>query len=127
MEKLLVVVDMQNDFVTGPLGTPEAQAIVPGLVDFIRSFDGSVVYTRDTHYPKYMETQEGKRLPVEHCIKGSRGWNFIDSLVGVFHLSDNHWFEKSTFGSFELAQWIKDYGPFEEIHFVGVCNGICVL
>lgn len=72
--KILVVVDMQNDFIDGALGTKEAEAIVPGVAEMIRTFDGTVIATRDTHGPDYMESQEGRNLPVLHCVKGTDGW-----------------------------------------------------
>ena len=72
--KILVVVDMQNDFIDGALGTKEAVGIVPKVAEKIRGFDGRVLYTRDTHEKDYLETQEGKNLPVEHCIRGTKGW-----------------------------------------------------
>ena len=74
MSKILVVVDMQNDFIDGALGTPEAVAIVPYVKELVENFDGRVYFTRDTHFENYMETQEGRNLPVPHCVKGSEGW-----------------------------------------------------
>ena len=73
MKKLLVVVDMQNDFVTGALANTEAQKIVGDINDYVKTFDGEVVFTRDTHQPNYMETQEGSKLPVVHCVEGTEG------------------------------------------------------
>ena len=73
-KKVLVVVDMQNDFITGALGTPEAQAIVPRVVEKIQGFEGTVLFTQDTHGKDYLQTQEGKNLPVEHCLRGTWGW-----------------------------------------------------
>ena len=78
--KILVVVDMQNDFIDGALGTPEAVAIVPYVKGLIESFDGKVIFTRDTHTENYMDTQEGKNLPVPHCIKGTHGWEIRAEL-----------------------------------------------
>jgi len=122
MRKLLVVVDMQNDFVTGALGTKEAQAIVPGIVDYIKNFDGDIIATMDTHYDNYLDTQEGKKLPVVHCIKDTEGW-LINKDIG--NLVD--WrVLKDTFGSTKLGEIIVAE-EFEEIHFVGVCTGICVI
>ena len=77
---ILIVVDMQNDFVTGTLGTPEAQAIVPKVVEKIKNWEGKVLYTRDTHYEDYLITQEGKHLPVKHCLKNTWGWQLIDEV-----------------------------------------------
>ena len=83
MRKLLVVVDMQNDFIDGSFGTKEAQAIVPNVIAKIRQFDGDVVYTRDTHDENYLSTQEGKNLPVKHCIKGTEGWEIPDAILAA--------------------------------------------
>jgi len=124
MKRWLVVVDMQNDFVTGCLGTKEAQAIVPELVKYVEDFDGKVVFTQDTHAENYMETQEGKKLPVPHCIKGTDGWKLIPELQRL--AEGKQIFEKPTFGSKELAQAIAEDGP-EEVVLCGVCTGICVL
>ncbi len=123
-EKLLVVVDMQNDFISGSLGTAEAVAIVPNVVKKIKEFEGDVVFTKDTHLSDYPETQEGKNLPVPHCIKGTEGWMLCDELVPLAEGCPV--FEKPTFGSVALAQYIadKDYG---EIELVGLCTDICVL
>ena len=82
-KKVLVVVDMQNDFITGSLGTPEAQAIVPKVVEKIQEFGGTVLYTQDTHGADYLQTQEGRNLPVEHCIEGEDGWNFAPDLEEI--------------------------------------------
>lgn len=132
MESCLVVVDMQNDFVTGVLGTEEARAIVPKVVDFVASFKGDVLYTQDTHYDKrtlwdkdtstyvgsYSETQEGKKLPVPHCIEGTNGWQVIPQL------NPEHIIKKCSFGSLNIGDILKNY---DEIHFIGVCTGICVI
>ena len=80
MQNILLVIDMQNDFIDGALGTPEAVAIVPKVREKIRNFDGSVLFTRDTHEENYMETQEGKNLPVPHCIRGTDGWQIRPEL-----------------------------------------------
>lgn len=124
MKKLLVVVDMQNDFVTGCLGTKEAQEITGDVAEYVKAFDGEVVFTRDTHGENYMETQEGKKLPVVHCIKGSEGWEIVPALKPL--AKDAKIFDKPTFGSTELAQYVKD-GKYEEVTLIGVCTGICVM
>ena len=106
MGKVLVVVDMQNDFISGSLGTKEAQAIVPAVVAKIKEYQKNgdrVVYTYDTHEENYLETQEGRNLPVEHCIRGTWGWELADEID-------------------ELAKWNPD-----EIEFVGLCTDICVV
>ena len=123
MKKLLVVVDMQNDFVTGCLGTPEARAIVPALTEYVKNFDGEVIFTKDTHEKNYLETQEGKYLPVTHCIRGPAGWGIITELKPYV---GNDFYCKKTFGSVELANKIKS-GNYDEVQFCGVCTGICVI
>ena len=124
MKRVLVVVDMQNDFVTGCLGSKEAQAIVPALVKYAKEFDGEVIFTKDTHKENYMETQEGHKLPVPHCIRGTEGWEIIPELLEI--AKDRRIFEKPTFGSKELAAYLAGEAP-DEVVFCGVCTGICVL
>ena len=125
MKKLLVVVDMQNDFITGSLGTPEAQAIVPAVVQKVQEALAAgvdVVFTLDTHGEDYLDTQEGKRLPVVHCVKGSPGWQLEGRLEG-FALKR---FEKPTFGSMDLARFAAE-GSYDEVELVGLCTDICVI
>ena len=124
MKKLLVVVDMQNDFVTGCLGTKEAQEITGAVAEFVKGFDGGVVFTRDTHGEDYMNTQEGKKLPVPHCLKGSEGWEIVPELKGL--TEGVKVFDKPTFGSTELAEYVKN-GNYDEVTLIGVCTGICVM
>ena len=123
MKKCLVVVDMQNDFVTGALGSGQAQLLLKPMKSFIDSFDGTVVYTQDTHHEDYMETQEGKRLPVVHCVENRPGWDIVPELGGNVN---KQIFKKPTFGSLVLGGFLKD-NAFDEVHFVGVCTGICVI
>ena len=80
MKKLLLVIDMQNDFIDGALGTKEAEKILPAGVQKAENFDGDVIFTRDTHFENYMETQEGKNLPVPHCVRGTTGWELASEL-----------------------------------------------
>ena len=124
--KILCVIDMQNDFIDGALGTPEAVAIVDNVRDKIelyRKNGDMVIFTRDTHYENYMETSEGKNLPVPHCIKDSDGWQISDRLeVGKSTIID-----KPTFGSVELSKYIAGLTDVEEIEFVGLCTDICVI
>lgn len=124
MKKLLIVVDMQKDFVTGVLGTKEAQAIVPDMADYIRSFDGKVIFTRDTHDEGYLGTQEGKKLPVVHCIKGTDGWEIIPELSPL--AKDKDIYDKPTFGSLALTDYLRNE-EYSEIELCGVCTGICVI
>ncbi len=124
MNKLLVVVDMQKDFVDGSLGTAEAVKIVPQVAEEIESFDGDVVFTLDTHSSIYLETQEGKNLPVPHCIKGTDGWR-LDKTIEPLSLGKRI-FEKPTFGSVELAEFVAN-GDYDDITLVGLCTDICVL
>ena len=122
--KYLIVVDMQVDFITGSLGSELAAAIVPNVLEKIKSFDGKVIFTRDTHFENYMDTQEGKNLPIPHCIKDSDGWQICDELNPYADMV----IDKLTFGSMELPQIIKDFGePIERIELCGLCTDICVI
>ncbi len=128
MRKLLIVVDMQKDFVDGALGTAEAVAIVPAVLKKISEYDMSDVFvTRDTHKPDYMQTQEGKFLPVEHCVEGTPGWE-LDSKVAEA-VKGATFVNKPTFGSVELAEMIRDIASKEEIEIelIGLCTDICVV
>ena len=128
MRKILVVVDMQNDFIDGALGTAEAVAIVENVKARIREYDPADVFvTMDTHAPNYLETQEGRNLPVEHCIKGTEGWQIRSDIAAL--LPDWHIYEKPTFGSVALAEDIADIAAKEdiEIEVLGLCTDICVV
>ncbi len=128
MRKLLVVVDMQKDFVDGALGTKEAVAIVPAVVEKISEYDIKDVFvTRDTHQKDYMNTQEGKNLPVEHCIEGTPGWE-LDAQVAKA-VKGATFVNKPTFGSVDLAKMISDIACKEEIEIelIGLCTDICVV
>jgi len=127
MQKLLVVVDMQNDFIDGALGTKEAVAIVPNVKAKIEGFEGTVLFTRDTHGHEYMSTQEGQNLPVPHCIKGTEGWEIRAELEA---LRKTEAIDKVTFGSSELPNKLlamNEVEPIESITFVGLCTDICVI
>ena len=124
MSKILIVVDMQNDFIDGALGTKEASAIVPYVKDVIESFDGKVYFTRDTHFENYMETQEGANLPVPHCIKDTDGWQIRAELDA---LRRTEAIDKLTFGSSALVDALKAEKDIESITFVGLCTDICVI
>jgi len=122
--RYLIVVDMQNDFISGVLGSPHAQAIVPNVVEKVKSFDGKVIFTRDTHHEYYMNTQEGRKLPYPHCIKNTDGWQVCDELSKYVEKA----VDKLTFGSVDLPQLLKDYGePIEEIELCGLCTDVCVI
>ena len=127
MQKLLIVVDMQNDFIDGALGTKEAVAIVPNVKEKIEGFEGTVLFTRDTHGHEYMSTQEGQNLPIPHCIKGTEGWEIRAELEA---LRKTEAIDKVTFGSSELPNKLlamNEVEPIESITFVGLCTDICVI
>ena len=129
-KKILLVIDVQNDFVDGALGTKEAQAMLPTLLDKVRSFDGDIIYTKDTHPENYLETQEGKNLPVPHCIKGTKGWELVPALAELQQKSGSKVYEKPTFGSVMLAHELhRRYvtGEIASIELVGLCTDICVI
>ncbi len=129
MKKLLIVVDMQKDFVDGALGTAEAVAIVDKVCEKIRTFDGDIIVTYDTHGETYMNTKEGKHLPVPHCIKGTPGWELNPKVQKALKDKTYHILEKPTFGSVELPEYIKEqYNPAElDIELIGLCTDICVV
>ena len=128
MRKILIVIDMQNDFIDAALGTKEAVAIVEAVKEKIRSFPAEdVIATMDTHDEGYMQTQEGKNLPVMHCIKGTDGWKIRPDIAEL--LTGARIYEKPTFGSTALAADLKDLSEKEEIELelVGLCTDICVV
>ncbi len=128
MKNILVVVDMQKDFIDGALGTKEAEAIVDNVARTIKGFDGEIVFTRDTHYDNYMDTQEGKNLPVPHCIKGTDGWQIDKKLAAIIDADSGiKIFDKPTFGSVELAEYLKRSGDIEKVTLIGLCTDICVI
>ena len=124
MKKILIVVDMQKDFVDGALGTKEAVAIVDAVVEKVKNFDGEVIFTRDTHFENYMETQEGKNLPVPHCIRGTKGWELNPEIEA---LRKEEAFDKPSFGSMELGAYLKEQENVESVEFIGLCTDICVI
>lgn len=129
--KVLVVVDMQNDFIAGALGTAEAKAIVPAVVEKIRLWDGEIVATRDTHGEDYLSTQEGRNLPVPHCVKGTPGWE-IESRVqaALAEKPAVSYVDKPAFGSAELGDLLAARNretPLSELELVGLCTDICVI
>ena len=122
--KFLIVVDMQNDFITGSLGSEDAKAIVSNVVEKVKTFDGKVIFTRDTHFADQMQTQEGKNLPVEHGIKDTDGWQICDELKPYV----NEVLDKITFGSVELPEMLLGFGEeIETIELCGLCTDICVI
>lgn len=136
-KKILVVVDVQNDFVYGSLGSDEAIAVVPNIVKKVNEYRNNgdlIIFTQDTHYNNYLDTQEGKKLPVEHCIKGTSGWEFISELnpqdIRTYHsniqtvLKDTfgyHWDHQPWIGTFEFGK------PACEVEIIGLCTDICVV
>ena len=127
MKKLLIVVDMQNDFVTGSLGTKEAQVIVPRIKKEIESLnlEDDLIFTRDTHYDNYFDTLEGKLLPVKHCIHKTFGREIVQDLLGI---RGSLTFNKMTFGSKSLQCHLVAHGDkYDEIHYVGLVTDICVV
>lgn len=128
MTDYLIVVDMQKDFVDGSLGTPEAVAIVPAVKKRIENAidkGEKVIFTRDTHGDNYLQTQEGKNLPVPHCIQGSEGWEIIPELQK--YTEKNFIFDKPTFGSRKLGEYLAEQEDIGNITLIGLCTDICVI
>ena len=133
MRKVLIVVDMQNDFITGALGSTEAQAIVPNVVEKVKNFKGEeIFFTRDTHHSDYFDTLEGINLPVLHCIQGSKGWQIIDALTP--YIQHNYQvINKLTFGYENWKNYLHldedeyEFGLGLEFELCGVCTDICVV
>ncbi len=124
MKDVLIVVDMQNDFIDGALGTQEAQAVLPRIRSYLADFDGDIIFTRDTHAENYLNTSEGKRLPVPHCIKGTHGHEIARELLPFA----NTVIDKPTFGSRELADLLASReGEISSVTLIGVCTDICVI
>lgn len=129
MKKFLIVVDMQNDFVDGALGTKEAVLIVPSVTEKIKNFDGEIIVTYDTHFEDYMDTSEGKNLPVPHCIKDTEGWQLNEEVVKALEGKEYTVVEKITFGSVDLPDFIEEKTEGENFsaELVGLCTDICVV
>lgn len=129
MHNILIVVDVQNDFVDGSLGTKEAVSIIPNVCSKIKNFEGDIYVTKDTHFDNYLNTSEGKKLPVEHCVKERDGWQLNEDVERA--LSDKEYtiIEKNSFGSLELPDIIRQkYSNLEfQIEIVGLCTDICVV
>ena len=130
MKKVLVVIDMQNDFIDGALGTDEAVKIVGSVAEKIREYEGQTVFaTRDTHEENYLETAEGRHLPVPHCIRGTKGWEIRPEIAGALAQADAQVIDKPTFGSEVLARKLQKMAEQEEIsiEIAGLCTDICVV
>lgn len=129
MKKFLIVVDIQNDFVDGPLGTDESVLIVEKAVEKIKNFDGEIFVTFDTHFDDYLSSAEGKRLPVPHCIKGTPGRRINNDIAHALSGKNYTPVEKHTFGSVELPCLIRDSAGDEDfsIELIGLCTDICVV
>lgn len=128
MRKVLLVIDMQNDFITGALGTKEAQAVVDCVVSKINNYNINNIYvTRDTHFDNYLETNEGRHLPVVHCVKNTEGWQLNESIANA--VKGAVIIDKPTFGSIDLAEILVNENKKEtlEIEIVGLCTDICVI
>lgn len=128
MRKILIVIDMQRDFIDGALGTAEARAIVPAVIEKIKGYAPEDVFaTRDTHGEEYLNTQEGRYLPVKHCIRGTAGWE-LDAEIAAL-IPKDHIFDKGTFASTELAAAVKELAAREgvELELIGICTDICVV
>lgn len=126
MRKILVIVDMQNDFVSGPLGSKRAEAIVDAIAEKLSGYE-EVIFTRDTHGGDYLATREGRALPVEHCIKGSEGWQIVDKLRPA---ESARVIDKPAFGALELAALLRKEdkkSKIDSVCLVGVCTDICVI
>ncbi len=129
MRNILVVVDMQNDFIDGALGSEQAVAIVEHVVNKIKDFNGEVVFTKDTHFEDYLDSQEGKKLPVKHCIKNTDGWQLNERIAKAMPQGAKG-FDKVTFGSRELIEYLVKADREERlgyVEFVGLCTDICVI
>lgn len=128
MKKVLIVVDMQKDFVDGALGTKEAVAIVDNVAAKIKDFEGDIIATYDTHDENYMNTQEGKMLPVPHCIKATEGWQLDKKVQTALEEKEYKTVCKPTFGSVDLVEMIRAYDiENTEIELIGLCTDICVV
>ena len=128
MRKILLVIDMQNDFIDGSLGTNEAVKIVDNVINKIKKYPSENIFaTKDTNETDYLATQEWKYLPVEHCIRGTNGWNINDNIQNLIPATQI--FEKGTFGSVTLAEKLKEIADKEEVEVevVGICTDICVI
>lgn len=129
MKHFLIVVDMQKDFVDGALGTSEAVAIVPAVCEKIRSFEGEIIVTYDTHPDTYLATAEGKKLPVTHCVKDTDGWQLDTAVTSALEGKEYYTIEKPTFGSTDLPFLVRSIAGEEDfdVTLIGLCTDICVV
>lgn len=129
MKKFLIVVDMQKDFVDGALGSAEAAAIVPAAVKKIKNFEGEIFATFDTHFENYLNTSEGRKLPVPHCINGTDGWKLDKNIAAALDKKGFTSVEKFTFGSVDLPELIRKAAGEDvfSIELIGLCTDICVI
>ncbi len=130
MSKYLVVIDMQKDFIDGVLGTKEARELAPRLIEKVKNFQGPVMFTRDTHDEDYLQTQEGTRLPVLHCVRDTDGWQLLQELADYAQEKHSLIFDKGTFGSANLAGCLSGIDRvvhIDEVELIGVCTDLCVI
>ena len=130
MKKCLIIIDMQNDFIDGSLSNKSAQDIIPAILEELRTGGYEhIVFTRDTHTKNYLNTPEGKSLPIEHCIMGTEGWELNQEILedACFGCDSISFFDKPTFGSLGLLSHIQSQGDFDEVVVCGTCTDICVV
>lgn len=126
--KILIVVDMQEDFITGTLGSAQAREVLPKVAEKVKNFEGEIIFTMDTHGEDYLDTQEGKNLPVAHCLENTPGWELASPLNTLCREREAQRYKKGTFGSLALAQELKKREEeIASIELVGVCTDICVV
>ena len=129
MKKALIVVDMQNDFITGALANTEGQKIVPAIAELVKNFDGDIIVTRDTHKDNYLDTQEGRRLPIVHCIEGTEGWKIVPEIQTALDakpVGTVTYINKPTFGDVGLGELVARK-LYDAVELCGVCTDICVI
>ena len=125
-DNVLIVIDMQNDFIDGALGSPEALSVTAKVANVIKNFEGEIILTMDTHFPDYLSSNEGRHLPVIHCQKGSTGHEIHESIKALIK-EDMKIFEKNSFASLDLANYLKEKKNLSSITLVGICTDICVI
>lgn len=128
--RYLIVIDMQNDFIDGALGSPEARGIVENVCEKIKAFEGRVIFTQDTHDENYLHSQEGRLLPIPHCKKNSKGWRLHEKLEEIRFSRNFPVYEKTQFSSLSLARDLakeNEKQPIESIELIGICTDICVV